>query len=279
MGICFGQDEFGKIPNKYKTLEEVTAALKVAGLEASDLIIGIDYTASNEEQGEKTFGGRCLHHLEVDLENPYQKVIRIIGRTLEEFDEDNIIPTYGFGDILSKDSSVFHLTPEPQTNRHCVGFEEVLKVYNDITPNIRLSGPTSYVPMINKAIEWCMSRETSSYHILVIIADGQVCNEKDTIKAIEKASNYPLSILVVGVGDGPWDQMVNFDDKIKNRKFDNFQFANYHELISKARKKGLNEDPVFANMALMEIPDQFKCIKKLGLLGRRLKDGKYADTV
>jgi len=247
------------IADKYHTYTEVQEALRKAGLEASNLIIGVDYTRSNEYTGRQTFHGKCLHHLDPNFMNPYQHVISIIGKTLEVFDDDKMIPCFGFGDVTTTDKKVFPFTQ----NRSCHGLKEVLDRYNEITPVTIMSGPTSFAPIIREAIS--IVKQEKSYHILLIIADGQVTSEAETKRAIVEASNYPLSIVLVGVGDGPWDMMMDFDDGLPERRFDNFQFVNFHEYFHANVKREVPELD-FAVAALQEIPDQFLEIRRLGLL-------------
>jgi E3 ubiquitin-protein ligase RGLG len=52
---------------------------------------------SNEWTGKHSFGGRSLHHLGQG-HNPYEEVINTIGTTLSSFDDDQLVPAYGFGD-------------------------------------------------------------------------------------------------------------------------------------------------------------------------------------
>ena len=50
--------------------------------------------------GARSFNRRSLHHIG-DEQNPYEQAIAIIGQTLSSFDEDNLIPCFGFGDGIS----------------------------------------------------------------------------------------------------------------------------------------------------------------------------------
>ncbi|KAF3321471.1 E3 ubiquitin-protein ligase RGLG2-like protein [Carex littledalei] len=269
------QNKYSHIGDDYRTLNQVTDALAHAGLESSNLIVGIDFTKSNEWTGKLSFGRRCLHNIG-STPNPYEQAISIIGRTLSAFDEDNLIPCFGFGDASTHDQEVFSFYPD---NRPCNGFEEALDRYKEVVPNLRLAGPTSFAPIIETAIG-IVDSTGGQYHVLLIIADGQVTRsvdtqsgqlspqERATVDAIVKASQYPLSIVVVGVGDGPWDMMHEFDDNIPSRAFDNFQFVNFTEIMSKSIPTERKEAE-FALAALMEIPSQYKATIDLQLLGRR----------
>ncbi|KAK3576005.1 hypothetical protein CHS0354_007543 [Potamilus streckersoni] len=254
--VKWSKKNFYVIRDNYTALHDVTKAIKEAGVSECGLIFGIDYTMSNHLQGQKTFGGRSLHDTSGPELNPYQQTICILGETMEEFDDDGKIPAFGFGDAKTVDKHIFPL----KEGGVCEGFSEVLDRYNTVTPKLKLSGPTNLAPLIEEAVN--IVKETKKFHILVIIVDGQVTNEKVNQDAIVAASKWPLSIVVIGVGDGPWDTLKEFDDGLPEREFDNFQFVEFYETITKAKYPYI----ALALRALMEIPEQYKIIKHHELL-------------
>jgi hypothetical protein len=106
----------------------------------------------------------------------------------------------------------------------------------------------------------------NKFHILVIIADGQMEDEGPTVSAIIDASKLPLSIVLVGVGDGPWDIMEEFDDHLPGRRFDNFQFVDFHSI-----REARNTEAAFALAALMEVPAQYKTMMELGYFSNNME--------
>mmetsp|Transcript_25122 Transcript_25122/g.51087 ORF Transcript_25122/g.51087 Transcript_25122/m.51087 type:complete len:282 (+) Transcript_25122:123-968(+) len=252
--------QFYPIADKYNTIEEVQGALRKAGLESSDIILAVDFTEINKTAGSKSFGGKSLHDTGSDFQNPYQQAISIIGRTLEVFDDDRQIPAYCFGDKATGGNTI---SPFREDGKPCDGFKEVLQRYNEIAPTKVLAAECNFAAVIRSAIETV--KELRAYHILVIVTTGQVTNREATEKAIVEASKHALSIVAIGVGDGPWDIMQFFDDEITSRVFDNFQFVPFDEVMKKV-PPGADADAAFATAALMEIPDQFKLIQQLGYL-------------
>lgn len=262
-----------RIDDNYETHKDITKALRAVGMETSQLIIGVDFTKSNLDKGEHSFGGRSLHNVrgkedkgretkEKRTNNPYQDVLVQIAGQLAEFDADQLFPVYGFGDTVTGSSFLFSFKPNDEP---CAGLPEVLSRYAEIARTVNMSGPTSLAPLIRQAIK--IVRETDEHNILLIIADGGVTHTEKiaTELAIGEASNYALSIVMIGVGDGPWETMERYDDsKVGQRKYDNFQFVNYNTVFK--QYVGQPKATAFATHALMEVPSQYWAAKQLGFL-------------
>lgn len=274
---------FGKAKEKAKKAlgnknwEELGALLREHGLENCQLIVGVDFTKSNTwNGGPPHFPDKNLHSLQY-YPNPYQQVLDIMCPALRQFDDDGDIPAYGFGDNHTTNRDVFPLSmtgaeiPCKELEGVKMAYDSIVRRYNNGNRDYYMSGPTSFGPIIRKAIS--IVQQEQSYHILIIICDGAIENkadEEDTINAIIEASRVPLSIVAIGVGQGdtknypkdPWKMMKKFDDKIPKDKsgknphksrFDNFQFVPFTETMMECE----NEVVAFAQKALEEIPQQY----------------------
>ncbi|TQD70225.1 hypothetical protein C1H46_044236 [Malus baccata] len=247
----------------YNSLIEVIQALKHAGLKSSNFIVGIDFTKSNEWTGGRSFNTRSLHHIGDCGPNPYEQTISTIGKIMAGFDEDNLIPCFGFGDATTHDEDVFSFYPD---DRLCNGFEEVLTTYRKIVPSLQLAGPTSFAPIIQMAMS-IVEKSGGQFHVLLIITSGQLGVQKQkTIDAIVEASKFPLSIILVGVGDGPWDIMKRLGDSTRSRAFDNLHFVNFTDIVTKNVPPS-QKDAEFTQATLMKILSQSNATRNLSMSG------------
>jgi len=50
-----------------------------------------------------------------------------------------------------------------------------------------------------------------SYTILLIITDGSISDKNETFRAVERAAKLPISIIIIGVGDEKFEDMILLD--------------------------------------------------------------------
>ena len=240
-------------------VKAVSEDLRKKGVRQCNLSIGIDCTASNEFSGKVFFDGKSLHAISDKEMNPYEEVMQILGSIVMHFDNDSKIPVFLFGDAKTRAKSVRPLYSEGGEEA-CKGLDHLLSVYRDTIPKVELAGPTTFKPLIEKVVG--IAKKTRQFQCLVIVGDGAVTNMKENIDAITKASEFPVAIVMVGVGDGdsntkssdPWAGMRELDSGVKGRKFDNFNFVLY--------QKGMSPSE-FARLALSELPEQFAyCVEQ-----------------
>ncbi|MCL7050186.1 hypothetical protein MKW94_020112 [Papaver nudicaule] len=203
----------------------------------TELIVGFDFTKTNEQTGRISFNGNNLHQIRDGIQNPYEDIISLVGRAAK----DKPVSCFGFGDSTTRDTSVFSFNPE---NKPCNGFDEALSRYRQIVPDLLLAGHKTFAPIIDKAIEITKMNQGKHY-VLLIISDGPVyrckytehgqlsCHERNTVDAIKNAREYPLSIIFIGVGDRSGELMRFFENNISRRNFEKLQIVNYTEIMSK----------------------------------------------
>ena len=95
----------------------------------------------------------------------------------------------------------------------CNGVEGIIDAYKKTLSSVKLDGPTNFAPVIKHMARQAakFNSKPTTYSILLIITDGIITDMEDTKIAIIKASELPLSIIIVGVGDEDFSQMKQLD--------------------------------------------------------------------
>ena len=245
----------------YQQQVSVVDYLRV-GLKFS-LVVGIDFTGSN---GVQRFPN-SLHYFPPgatnysSISNQYMQTILQVGNILIEYDDDKIVPAYGYGAKIDKGSQTNHcfpLTLDPG-NPFCNGHLGVLDAYSRIMNRLEFSGPTNFAPIIRetiKAVSAGYQDNPMNYTILLIITDGLISDFNETVAEIVKASRLPMSLIIVGVGKEDFSQMdaLDCDKGVLRDSYGNVasrdivQFVPFNQYV--------NNPIILAQEVLKELPQQ-----------------------
>jgi hypothetical protein len=219
-----------------------------------NLSIGIDFTGSNGHPKDEF----SLHRTGLNQANDYEKAIRSCGDILAYYDFDQLFPVYGYGAIIPGSHIVSHCFPinfsaDPNINY----IDNVLLTYRENLMKMNFSGPTFFAPLINTVIQGIKNNNSkNSYQILLILTDGMINDMNETTDALVEGSFLPLSVIIVGIGQGDFSNMELLDADInplcdsRGRKAcrDLVQFVPFYKFQSDGKR--LSEE------VLAEVPRQ-----------------------
>ena len=173
------------------------------------LDIGIDFTASNNLPNDP----KSLHYIYGNNPNDYEQAIRSCGDIVAYYDYNQSFPTYGFGAVVGNDnqpSMCFNINFKE--NPEIYSIDNVIEEYKKCFKNIQLAGPTLFCPMVRKVIEDIKGENNPlKYHILLILTDGIILDMQETIDALVEGSFLPLSVIIIGIGNDHFQEMIFLD--------------------------------------------------------------------
>ena len=90
--------------------------------------------------------------------------------------------------------------------------ENIIKEYVNCISKIDFSLPTYFAPIINKIINDIKNnKDILDYQLLMILTDGIILDLEDTIEALVEGSFYPLSVIIIGIGNADFSKMEKLD--------------------------------------------------------------------
>jgi len=232
-------------------LQYIRAGLKL------NFSIGIDFTASNGSPDSP----ESLHYMgDPSRPNQYVQALTAVGSVLQDYDSDRAFPALGFGAKLLDGTISFNFCLNGQMNPICIGIDGVLHAYYQALRNVRLAGPTNFAPLIHHMMEITRQGQFSAtnqfYNILLIMTDGVITDMENTKEAIVEAATLPMSIVIVGVGDGTTFKAMrelDGDDKRLTTKSGRTAVRDVVQFVPFAQFHGLPPERLAAHL-LAEIP-------------------------
>lgn len=149
----------------------------------------------------------------------YQSCMVEFASQILNYDKVKMIELYGFGAIIDeKYKNQPQIPAGIRSNyvNHCFnlnfkehpgvfGIESLLKTYTECIPRLEMLGPTCLGPVFRNILKSVKTAYQNSsvppYYVELILTDGDIHDLKETIDIIVEASKYPVSFIVIGIGN------------------------------------------------------------------------------
>ena len=190
-----------KITKNYTFVDYLKAGIEIG------LSVAIDFTGSNGKPNDPS----SLHYIGGNTQNQYERAILACGNIVGYYDLDQLYPCFGFGAKINNTlQQIFNLNFQEDPNVSYI--EGIINAYHNAIEKVEFWGPTNFAPIIremNKIIK--QQNHKLKYHILMILTDGAIDDMDDTIEELVEGSFLPLSVIIIGVGNGDFTNMNILD--------------------------------------------------------------------
>jgi vacuolar-type H+-ATPase subunit F/Vma7 len=178
-----------------------------SGVQVS-LTVAVDFTGSNGSPNLPS----SLHYLGTSL-NEYQEAIEKIGSIVCPYDTDQRFSLFGFGGVYKGDTNHCFPLNGNDNDPEVPGLLGLMTTYREAVPKYALSGPTHFEQVLKQTRKLAERTKgtTRTYYVLLILTDGQINDQNETIKEIVESSDDPISIIIVGVGSADFSTMEVLD--------------------------------------------------------------------
>lgn len=195
--------------NVVHTKKKNFSDLVTAGLNLQTFV-AIDCTASNLDPDDIN----SLHYAHSKGDNQYQEVIRKIVGIFKHYDTDSKFPAWGFGAKLNSSDEVSHNFDFP-VDPELSGEDQVLDAYKKGIKNVTFSGPTNVSDILLRGFN--LAKENvgkKCWSNLLLLTDGSFNDIKSVINIIAQNSDLPMSVTIIGIGDGDFSDMQKLDGDV-----------------------------------------------------------------
>ena len=206
--------------------------------------------------------GTNTHHLIKD-ETTFQNLMNNFINLLEPYNEDEYFYIYGYGFQLKENSKeVSNMFPITQDiDRPSVAKKNINSTYCRFLEDIKFSKIKTNLDLIIKQFNEKIKEDIDDYdireyNVLLLFANNDINNEKEFYNEFILSSDLPISLVIIGLGKGPFTKLENVEKNFWNitdnsgnkAKRKNIKFISFNNL-------GKNYQRTVKN-SLVDIPDQ-----------------------